>query len=388
MAIKFRGAIFPCKSNVFHALNHLGWGAGDVLDIVKRNAEDSVGINSWVIRSHLGKDPFLFSVSELQKTGDKNLHPALTDLMPHFYSGSSYGGWEDCSHRLLGNIIARIRRRNFRQAIRKTAGEVMGSPSSAPDAIFAIDGRLPDSQLKRAITDLYTYDVQPDVVLIAWPLKTRLEYPNWKAITANLVKTFDQVAGENRPGIVCITDDPRTGFQLRDKLYDMACRSGSKPFQLHAVASRVGGDSLVIDQPPLKATRPLTFDLQLVDSDADRLCRDIYRVAKNNGLDTLDNNPLADIIGLVSRVSSLPCGLRDLDDKIQEGEISERSARLYRWLDIKAAVQEYLKTAPLRADVSRLRQALDKVSDTMGRAHDATNFASIWRPLPPAQRGV
>ncbi|MEO1853375.1 hypothetical protein [Chromohalobacter sp.] len=372
--VGIRGALFPCKANVFYALNHLCWNTDDILEIVRRNAEDGIVNNNWVARGNRDKDPFLFSVSELKKTGDPNFHPALTDMMPHFYSGASYSGWADCSHRLLGNILARVRRRNVSQAFRKTASEVMGSPSSAPDAIFAIDGRLPDSQLKRAITDLYTYALQPDVVLITWSLKTRLEYPNWKAITTKLVKTIDQIAGENKPGIVCITDDPRTGFQLRDNLYDMACRSGSKPFQLHAVASRVGGDSLVIDQPPLKETRPLTFDLQLVDSDADRLCRDIYRVAKNNDLDTLDNNPLAEVIGLVSRVSSLPCGLRDLDDEIREGEISERTARFYRWLDIKAAVQEYLKTAPLKADASRLRQDLDKVSDIMGRAHEATNF--------------
>lgn len=373
--IGIRGVLFPCKTNVFYALNHLCWNTGDILDIVRRNAEVGIGSNSWITRGHPDKDPFLFSVSELENADDSNLHPALTDLMPHFYTGAVYSAWKDCSHRLLSNILARIRRRNVSQALRKTAGEVMGSPPSAPDALFAIDGRLPDSQLKQAIADLYTHDFLPDVVLIAWPLKSRLEYPNWKAITSKLVMTLDQAAGENRPGIICITDDPRAGFQLRDKLYDMACRSGSMPFQFHAVASRVGGDSLVIEQPPLKATRPLTFDLQLVDSDADRLCRDIYRVAKSNGLYTPDNNPLADIIGLVSRVSSLPCGLRDLNDQLQEGEISERSARLYRWLDIKAAVQEYLKTAPLKTDACTLRLALDRVFDLMGRAHEATNFA-------------
>lgn len=372
--IGIRGALFPCKSNVFHALNHLRWDTNDILDIVRRNAEVGASNNSWITRGHRDKDPFLFSVSELEKAGDPNLHPALTDLVPHFYSGASYSGWSDCSHRLLGNILARIRRRNVSQAFRKTASEVMGNPSSAPDAMFAIDGRLPVSQLKRAITDLYAHDFQPDVVLIAWPLKSRLEYSNWKAMTAKLVMTLDQAAGENRPGIVCITDDPRAGFELRDKLYDKACKTNSMPFELHAVASRVGGDSLVVEQFLIKETRSLTFDLQLVDSDADRLCRDIYRVAKNNGLDTLENNPLADIIGLVSRVSSLPCGLRDLNDQMQRGEISERSARLYRWLDIKAAVQEHLKAAPLRTDVSWLLQSLDKVSDLMGRAHEATNF--------------
>lgn len=369
-----RGVLFPCKSNVFFALNHLGWDTDDLLNIVRQNVEVGLESNRWIKRGHPDKDPFLFSVSELKKTGDDNLHPALTDLMPHFYSGANYSGWSDCSNRLLGNILARIRRRNVSQAFRKTASDVMGSPSSAPDALFAIDGRLRDTQLKQAIAELYAHDLRPDVVLIAWPLKSRLEYPNWKAMTAKLVMAIDKAAGENFPGIVCITDDPSAGFSLRDKLYDNACQTDSMPFELHAVASRVGGDSLVVEQRPIEATRPLTFDLQLVDSYADRLCRDIYRVAKNNGLDTLDNNPLADVIRLVSRISSLPCGLRDLDDQMREGEISERSARLYRWLDLKAAVKEHLKAAPLKTDASKLWHALDKISDLMGRAHEATNF--------------
>lgn len=369
-----RGVLFPCKSNVFYALNHLGWDTDDILRIVRQNAEIGIDSNSWVTRGHPDKDPFLFSVSELKKASDRNLHPALTDLMPHYYSGANYSGWADCSHRLLGNILARIRRRNVSQAFQKTASNVMGNPSSAPDALFSIDGRLPESQINRVITDLYACDVLPDVVLIAWPLKSRLEYPHWKAMTAKLVKALDQASEDSRPGIICITDDPRAGFELRDKLYDTACQIGSMPFELHAVASRVGGDSLVVEQPPIEATRPLTFDLQLVDSDADRLCRDIYRVAKNNGLDTLNNNPFSDVIGLVSRISTLPCGLRDLNDQMLEGEISERSARLYRWLDFKTAVQEHLKTAPLKTDAIKLRHAIDKISDLMGRAHEATNF--------------
>lgn len=369
-----RGALFPCKSNVFYALNHLGWGTSDILDIFRRNAEVGASSNSWVTRSHRDKDPFLFSVSELERAGDPNLHPALTDLMPHFYSGASYSGWSDCSHRLLGNILARIRRRNVGQAFRATASNVMGGPSSAPDALFAIDGRMPVSDVKRSVADLYSHDVELDVVLVAWPLKARLEYPNWKAMTTKLVRTLDQFTGGSGPGIVCITDDPRAAFELRDKLYDTTCASELTPFELHAVAGRVGGHSLVVNQPPIEATRPLTFDLQLVDSDADRLCRDIYRVAKNNGLDTPDNNPLADVIGLVSRVSSLPCGLRDLDEEMKGGDISERSARSYRWLDIKAAIQERLQTAPLRTDANRLWQTLDRVPDLMGRAREATNF--------------
>lgn len=373
--IGIRGVLFPCKSNVFHALNHLGWDTNNVLEIVRRNAEDGINSNSWITRGHRGKDPFLFSVSALENVGDPQIHPALTDLLPHFYSGASYNGWGDCSHRLLGNVLVRIRRRNVSQAFRKTAGEIMGCPATAPDAMFAIDGRLTGSQLKRAVADLYAFDFQPDVVLISWPLKSRLEYPNWKAMTAKLVMTLDQAAGENRPGIICITDDPRAGFGLRDKLYDSACRSGSMPFELHAIACRVGGDSLVVDQSPIEATRPLSFDLQLVDSEADRLCRDIYRVAKSNGLDTPDNNPLVDIISLLSRVSSLPCGLRDLNDLLQDGAISEQSARLYRWLDIKASVQEHFKTTPLNTDASKLQQAFDNIFELMGRAHEATNFA-------------
>ncbi|MFS8170977.1 hypothetical protein [Vreelandella titanicae] len=373
--IGIRGALFPCKSNVFHVLNHLGWDTNNLLEIFRRNAEDGINSNTWITRGHRSKDPFLFSVSALENIGDPKIYPALTDLLPHFYSGASYNGWGDCSHRLLGNVLARIRRRNVSQAFRKTAGEIMGCPATAPDALFAIDGRLPDSQLKRAVVDLYAFDIQPDVVLISWPLKSRLEYPNWKAMTAKLVMSLDQAAGENRPGIICITDDPRAGFGLRDKLYDTACRSGSMPFELHAVASRVSGDSLVVEQSPIEATLPLSFDLQLVDSDADRLCRDIYRVAKNNGLDTPDNNPLADIIGLVSRVSSLPCGLRDMNELLQDGVISEQSARLYRWLDIKADVQQRFKTTPLNTDASKLHQAFDHIFELMGRAHEATNFA-------------
>lgn len=370
-----RGALFPCKSNVFYALNHLGWGASDILDIIRRNAEVGVRSNNWVTRSHRDKDPFLFSVSELEKAEDPNLHPALTDLMPHFYSGASYSGWSDCSHRLLGNILARIRRRNVGEAFRATARNVMGNPSSAPDALFAIDGRLPISHLKRAVADLLSHHVQLDVVLIAWPLKSRLEYPNWKAMTAKLVRALDQITGENGPGIICVTDDPRAAFELRDKLYDVACASGLMPFELHAVAGRVGGDSLVVNQSQIETTRPLTFDLKLVDSDADRLCRDIYRVAKNNDLDSLDDNPLVEVVGLVSRVSSLPCGLRDLNDLVEEGEINERSARFYRWLDIRTAAHEYLKCAPLINDVRKLEGAFEKISDLMGRAHEATNFA-------------
>lgn len=373
--IGIRSIVFPCKSNVFHPLNHLSWKTSELMKMVRRNAEAGNNVNDWITRGCKSKDPFLFSVSQLENAESPNLHPSITDLMPHFYSGYSYSGWQDCSHRLLGNVLAKTRRHIMSRAFRMTAGDVMGRPSSAPDAIFAFDGRLSDFDLQKAITELYTYDIQPDLVLISWPLKARMEYPNWRAITAKLIVAIDSIAKEHRPGVVCITDDPKVGFKLRDELFKSACKTKTLPFELHGIPSRVGGDGLVVEQLPIKETRPLVFDLQLIDSAADKICRAIYQVAKNNGLDTLEENPLADIIGLVSRISSLPCGLRDLNEQLDRGEISERTARLYRWLDLKADLTEHLKTSPLQTDSGILMQAVENISKLMGQAYEATNFA-------------
>lgn len=370
-----RSIVYPCKSNIFHSLNHLTWDTHDLLKIIRRNAEAHSGENSWIINSHRDKDPFLFSVTELERIGEVNLRPTFTDLMPHFYSENSFRGWEDCSDQLLGNILARTRRRNTTRSFKKTAADVMGQPTSAPDAIFAIDGRLSNVEINQAISELYSYKVLPDLLLINWPLKARIDTPNWLALTKKLISNLYSVAGGNCPGIVCIADDPCVSLQLQHELNKLINEQHSNPFELHAIACSSGAQSLIEKNSPNAKLKHINFTLQLIDSQSARLCQEIYRIEKINGLDTPDHRPLAKVIGLLSRISSLPCGLKDIEELFNEGEISERSAYFYRWLDLKTTLQEQFKASPISVDASQLCLSFEKVSEVMGQSYEATKFA-------------
>ena len=146
-----RGAVYPVKSNVFHPLNDLHLDRMAVL----RHANDLIesGPNARVKRGLQPKDAYLYSLNSLSPEERESFNPTVGELLPHFLAGPDFTAWQSCENHLLAHIKAKLTRRAHGRALQGNRS-VIGSPSTAPDALFALDGRLTDAELKKALAGL------------------------------------------------------------------------------------------------------------------------------------------------------------------------------------------------------------------------------------------
>ena len=154
--------------------------------------------NEKVKRSNPAKDAYLTSLAN-PSIATLNLQPTIGELLPHFLAVPGFRRWESCETRLLANIGVRLSRRAQAKALRSNCA-VIGDPGTAPDALFALDGRLSDIERIRALETLKKQGV-PEVVIVNATREVRLKTKGWKGLLTKFCMLLERVFGDNAPGV-------------------------------------------------------------------------------------------------------------------------------------------------------------------------------------------
>lgn len=376
-----RGLLFPVKSNVFHPLNHIHFERKAVLSIA-RNLEE-VNPNPKVTRSLPTKDAFHFWLTDrsLPKLEGEAFNPTIGELLPHFLAPGDFKGWQPCQDRLLALIRAKVLRRTSAKALQQNS-EAFGQPSTAPDALFALDGRMSEADLRRACRDMARVG-PPEVVMVLATRAVRFEAPGWRGRLVRFCLMLEETFPGRPPGVVIVTDEPHAAYRLKNELWEQnhrreQVRRWKTPheFQIVGVPSTVDSDGLLAPGA-VEASHPSPreFDVHIVDSAVAKVANRLVRIAQDTPGGKENARPLVEAANYISRIAALPCGVLHMAAYLAGPDVSDRTRASFDWPVHLGAINEFERTVGVGEDRSVLLDCLTRASNLFGNYNKATPFA-------------
>lgn len=340
-----RGAIYPAKSNVFYPLNHLHYDRQQVLalasDLVQLAGQPTAQIP--IVRNLPEKDSFLLSLGSIQSNPQEPFNPTVADLLPTYLAAAGFSRWDSCSH-LLKHVTTRVRKRSHKKSLHSNC-DYIGDPKKAPDAIFALDGRMSKEELRKALRKL-AESGPPDVVLVNATRAVRKSGHGWdKHITRFCTAVEEVFPKDKNPGILIITDEPHAALGLREQLHELNDKlkqherywKGRDAYWITAVCNGTPDDALMeAGQTRIEMPMPREFDVEVVDAEANAVISKLHRVA--NALGRTEAQPVLDAASYLSRMAALPCGVATLTEWLSLSTTSDHSRRVFSWHTYYAAL--------------------------------------------------
>lgn len=376
-----RGLLFPVKTNAFYRLNHLHFDRASLLRIANELAE--VNGNVKVTRPMRDKDAFLFSLTDrsLPQVPGEPFNPTIGEMLPLFLATPDSIGWKACDARLLALIRAKLARRAHAKALQMNCA-VIGDPRSAPDALFALDGRMSEDELRQACKALAKLG-PPEAVLVQATRAVRFEAPGWKGRLARFCLLLEDVFRGNAPGVVAVTDEPHAAHQLKDELWERNHKRDAQhrwhtphEFRITGIASTVGGEGLLAPGAQ-EATHPSPreFDVHIVDADAAKVANRLVRIATAAPGGREGAKALVEAASFLSRLAALPCGVRHMSDYLAGPDVAQRTRMAFDWPYHLGAVQEFERSVGVGDERAALLECLQRGTMLFGNYAAATPFA-------------
>ena len=375
-----RGLAFPAKTNAFHPLNHLYLDREALCIHAQRLNEMPGEENAFLMRKLQEKDSFLFSLASLKPTVSEAFNPTMSELIPHFFAGQEFKGWESCSEHLLEHIGAKLKRAH-KAALRSNC-DILGAPKTAPDALFALDTRMSKEERRAALHALKKIGL-PEVVLVNATRPVRLSTRGWVNLISHVCMEIDDAFGTGGPGILIVTDDPNAAFQIRHKLTEHSAQrtnslhqNSRRDYWITGVCNGVKEDGLL---PPgvteLPVPVPREFKLEIVDTEAARVINRLYRIAGRlpNGRDT--GRPVYEAASYLSRLAALPCGISTLVEWLTQSAVSEHARRIYSWATYHATLSGFERSDDAGAERAAIQECLALGTKLYENYHTATPLA-------------
>lgn len=378
-----RGLTFPVKTNVFYPLNHMRFVRGPLLRLALQLVETSP--NPKVKRSCKAKDPYLSAYnSALKDLADPRWsNPTLGELLPHFLATPAQPTWSSCENRLLSQLCAKLQKRSQAAALRANCS-IIGNPSTAPDAMFALDGRMNATDLKKALLSLKKVGA-PEVVIVNATRSIRRESRGWKGALARFCLQLEAVFGADAPGVLIVADEPHAAYRLRDELHAQNLKRPAserwcvgQEYSIVGMPCAVKNDGLM---PPgtveTRVPAPREIDTEIVDAEAAKVVSRLNRVANAAEGGREAAKPLTDAMAYLNRIAALPCGVRDLSQWLVHTEADDRSRARWAWPNFYAQLLAYSRTGQAGEQQKTLLAAVEAATKLMANYEETTPFAHL-----------
>lgn len=374
-----RGLLFPVKTNAFYGLNHIHFDRTSVLRIANDLVE--VKPNAHVTRSMAEKDAFFFSLASLPQVAGEPFHPTVGELLPHFLATPDFNGWQPGDSHLLALIRAKLKRRAHAVALQMNCA-VIGNPRTAPDALFALDGRMSEGKLRHACKELAKLG-SPEVVLVQATRAVRMEAQGWKKRLVRFCMMLEDVFHGQPPGVIVVTDEPHAAFRLKDELWEQNHKRESAnlwrtpyEFKIVGLPSIVGGAGLLA-AGTLEKRHPVPreFDVYIVDADTAKSANKLVRIANAAPGGNQAAKSLVDAASFLSRLAALPCGVRHMSEYLAGVDVSDRTRAAFDWPRHMGAIHEFERNVGVGDSRPALLECLVRCSNLFCNYYEATPFA-------------
>lgn len=358
-----RGLFYPSKSNSFQMLNHVFVSRSWLTELVHRLVEPHHGERNELVKDGLpSKDAFLFvsAKAELSKT---NLRPCINELLPHFNQSLPGQTWNSYADRFYFRLKKKLPGRKQTKALKECLFEELGSPSSAPDAMFALGYRLSSDQLKSSIRSLLTFGL-PDAVLIDGSSQSIHSLDDWRQRIVNFILVLRNVFEERCPGILVVMDDPRHMRQLQAALSrDGKFRQDQLKQHGFAYTSR---DLGICPKTAAIGRTPFNREIKIavIDFEAGDLIEKLHHCAKRLESQHLDASPIWKTSNYLAKLSQCPGSHQALIQELRQRDAPQSTISRYDWLHHKTHLLRFLREGhafEVRAELEALLIKADRL---------------------------
>lgn len=378
-----RGAIYPAKSNIFYPLNHLYYDRKQVLtlasDLVQLAGSATAQIP--IVRNLPEKDPFLLSLGSIQSDPREPFNPTVADLLPTYMATVGFSRWTSCSQVLLRHVTTRVKKRSLKQSLRNNCDDI-GDPKKAPDAIFALDGRMSKEELRKALQKLAECG-PPEVVLVNATRAVRKSGHGWDKHITRFCLAVEEIFPRNkRPGILIVTDEPHAAYSLRDQLHEFNDKlkqderhwKGREAYWITAVCNGTPDDALLDPgQECVEIPIPREFDVEVVDADANAVISKLYRITY--ALGRSEAQPVLAAANYLARLAALPCGVSTLTEWLSLPTTSDHSRRVLSWMTYHTALTVFAEQERCGKEKGNILECLKAGTRLFESYQTATSFA-------------
>lgn len=375
-----RGLAYPAKTNVFHPLNHIRLEHRALHRLVEKFQESSA--NPLVTRSHPRKDAYLFSFnSHLKGLDATTLNPTVGELLPQFFADASNKNWPPAHGKLLSQITAKLLDPDQVRALRAHCVDI-GQPAKAPDALFALDGRMTSNDLKRMLIQLKKVG-PPEVVLINATRSIRRQATGWKGALVRFCMQLEEVFGASAPGVVIVTDEPHAAYRLREELEAQNIKrppaqrwAMGKGYAIDARPSASHEDGLLeVGKPDLRVPAPRVIDVQVVDAKAAKVGSSFYQIANDVPGGRPAAQPLLAAAQFLGKTAALPCGRRDVREWLEEIGADDVLRSSLNWTHHLGELSVFERSGDAGAHQRLLAACLKTTTEMVNDYDEQTPFA-------------
>lgn len=359
-----RGLYYPAKQNSFHYLNHIFVSRTGLSHLAQKIQE--VMPNPDIKVSCRDKDAFLFAVNSL-KTSDeeKELRPSINEMVPHFSVLNSEDSFGNYSDRFFARLRSKLTRRKHSQVLATTTFAEMGAPAKAPDALFALGHKLKRRELDKALRTLKTAGI-PEVLLLDGTRRATRGILDWRNRFVSLIRMVKELFGNDAPGILVVTDDPRQVSLIKALL-----KSASEPalhdvyLQKHGIVYTRVDSGLVAsfeESPLIVPSGKLT--LLLTDGEIGALVDDLVAVGQRLDHLEAESDSVWAAVKFLNKLAHLPGSLESLWEYLDSRGVPANVREAFDWRHYRGrllnfAVNDDAKDE--RANIERCVRIADKL---------------------------
>lgn len=375
-----RTLIYPAKANFLQALNHCHLDRKDLIILAQKLYEGAAEKNEFVKVPLASKDPFWFSLNSIRTDDDVEIHPTLSELLPHFFADKGFVTWKPCDGDLLRHVKARLNGRAHRHSLNDLTIPLLSDPANAPDALFAISWKASQEDIKKALLQLRG-DARPDVLLLDATRSIRKNNPSWKINLVRFLECVHEVWPTAPPAAVVVIDEPHVRNQLIQEMDKRASKKNGSPtwlrgsgLSVRGVLCSVARDGMVASHH-VEPVKPGSRDIQVAvtDTEAGEVIQLIDRL-RNALANTEWQTPLDEAAGYLSRLAALPSSTRVLSKWLEEAAIPMEVRRNYAWPVYCSNLQQMLNN-PAFGERKRLQRIIDRGNDLWHKYENGTPFA-------------
>lgn len=346
-----RAVFYPATTATFRRLNHVFVDRDDVLTMNNEVREVAFsGINPAVKQKCEKKDLMLYALAGIKDEAKAaGLQPCLNDLLPHFYLETGERNeitQQSYANDYLSHVLTKLSRSAQAKALRETTLPGLAEATVAPDTVFALSFEMTKAQIEQALRSLKAVGrvnvVLLDATRVAFGRVEKLQ--NRIAAFARLVSV---VFGDDGPGILVVTNDPREMTQLRAALVREA-KERSHPVSFgktHGLChpgqkNDLGLRSAAVE-PPI-VLNDAVIAVSITDRESSKLVTAAYRLSTEHGVPLAVIDVLRAASKFVQRMANLPSSAELLHKWLNESMADEAQRKSFDWVAQRNRLKEVL----------------------------------------------
>lgn len=331
-----RAMMYPSTQATFNRLNHIFVNRTDIATLNSMWQEITEPRGDIPQQSCPEKDMMLFALSSHFK--DTTIQPCLNELLPHFLLEGDCKAKEIAKQNYgptyLSHVITKLSRRIHRKLVREGACMTLGPAATAPDAVFALSFRMTKQQITDALVALKALG-PIDVVLLD---ATRIAFDRVEKAqirTATFLRCIAEVYGDDGPGALIVTNDPRQMSYVRAAITNDEKKQGKRYGVRDTVGLRLAQNGSGLcgrgSEPPV-VLDPASISVEITDKETGKLLNQAFRLAQQKHLTTEAIKSVNAAAQFIRMMGNLPSSGQLLYEALEDSNADDAARRRFDWL--------------------------------------------------------